>query len=426
MQNNAQLLLQPLQTTTYRVTAYSFGVDPPCTDTTTTVENVTVTVYEQPIADAGDAHYACDGDSISIGGTTLGGTPPYRWQWSPTTGLADPTAEKTRLLANVNQRYQVIVTDVNGCADTSDVSVTILPPPIVMVNDGVDTIYYCRGENGVELRASGSSGNPPYSFEWQGENLDRRDSAVVVARPEEVGTYRVTISDIATRCSTQATIVVIPVDPPLADAGPDRRICPGESVVLGTEPVDGLLYQWSPADGLDDPTSPLPQATPDGTTRYLLEVLDTLSGCRRLDTVEIDVEDLRLSLDRTSVDFGRLGGCRSDSVITLMLHNEGSDDARLRFLRSDLPGLTLVDGSVDAASGETVELRLRFAPGSAGSFSGRLRLIVDPCGDTLELDVAGSKEEASLALTPGSIDFGRAPACETDPLDTTITVTNNG
>jgi gliding motility-associated-like protein len=52
----------------------------------------------------------------------------------------------------------------------------------------------------------------------------------------------------------------------MADAGPDRSICRGESVQLNGK--GGNTYSWSPAVSLDNPKISNPIATPDVTTTY--------------------------------------------------------------------------------------------------------------------------------------------------------------
>ncbi|WP_425420651.1 hypothetical protein [Phaeodactylibacter xiamenensis] len=71
------------------------------------------------------------------------------------------------------------------------------------------------------------------------------------------------------------------VEPPCTSvAGPDWNVCEGVSVQLGTgclpapHPLDGVdyCYAWVPADGLDDPASAMPNATPSETTTYTVYV----------------------------------------------------------------------------------------------------------------------------------------------------------
>jgi hypothetical protein len=59
----------------------------------------------------------------------------------------------------------------------------------------------------------------------------------------------------------------------VAFAGKDTMLCAGESLRLGQGiPNPKLIYEWTPKEGLDDPNSPNPWATPNQTTAYVLTV----------------------------------------------------------------------------------------------------------------------------------------------------------
>jgi C1A family cysteine protease len=59
---------------------------------------------------------------------------------------------------------------------------------------------------------------------------------------------------------------------PTVYTGENLTINRGDWVSIGSMPVFGQTYQWSPATGLDDPTASMPIATPDKTTVYTLKV----------------------------------------------------------------------------------------------------------------------------------------------------------
>lgn len=95
-----------------------------CTDS----DDVVVSQYSSPTADAGADAVIISGDTVVIGGTPTasGGTPLYTYSWTPTADLnnasfANPTASPT-----VNTTYTVTVTDSNGCTDSDDVTVTVI------------------------------------------------------------------------------------------------------------------------------------------------------------------------------------------------------------------------------------------------------------------------------------------------------------
>ncbi len=76
-----------------------------------------------------------------------------------------------------------------------------------------------------------------------------------------------------------------------ADAGDDVSTCAGNGVSLsasGLAGAGGYSYSWSPTDGLDDPHSATPLATPTGTTVYTVTVTDS-ANCEALDEVMVQV-----------------------------------------------------------------------------------------------------------------------------------------
>lgn len=80
-------------------------------------------------------------------------------------------------------------------------------------------------------------------------------------------------------------------------------ICPGESVNLNPIFIANLDYQWSPAESLDDPTIPNPEASPASTTTYDLLLTDPTSGCtadRRITVVVSEPLQVDLTPDFTT------------------------------------------------------------------------------------------------------------------------------
>ncbi|MCB9766005.1 MAG: hypothetical protein H6739_39890 [Alphaproteobacteria bacterium] len=99
--------------------------------------------------------------------------------------------------------------------------------------------------------------------------------------------------------SVTATVEVSAV--PVAEAGADATICPGESVSLGAAPEDGAAYDWAPTAGLDDPTSSQPLATPTETTTYTVTATAG-EACAATDAVTVTVLPVEeLTLDGPNV-----------------------------------------------------------------------------------------------------------------------------
>ena len=109
------------------------------------------------------------------------------------------------------------------------------------------------------------------------------------------------------------------VAPPItADAGSDQVIvC--DPVRLGGNPtVSGgsgdFSYEWTPARGLDDSTSPNPMVDLDGNiaSEYWVIVTDNQTGCVEYDSVSISMESPGTECGDTIAWGANVGECASD------------------------------------------------------------------------------------------------------------------
>ena len=82
-----------------------------------------------------------------------------------------------------------------------------------------------------------------------------------------------------------------------ANAGPDKISCNNSVVQIGVPPKPGWFYMWSPAIALNNEFIANPQASPDATTDYILNVQHNGGGCRSADTVTVKAAKLYDDLD---------------------------------------------------------------------------------------------------------------------------------
>jgi gliding motility-associated-like protein len=76
---------------------------------------------------------------------------------------------------------------------------------------------------------------------------------------------------------------------PVANAGPDKPLCIGSAISIGSTPVTGYTYSWSPANFLSNAAIASPMANPPVDTTYIVTVTNTVSGCIAQDTVTLHV-----------------------------------------------------------------------------------------------------------------------------------------
>lgn len=258
----------PAQTTTYTVTVTdALGASDD--------DDVVVTVTAALAVDAGGDKLIRPGQTFNLQATATGGTPPYSYRWTPTTGLNNAgVANPSGVLSN-SIAYTVTVTDVDGNEASDSATVSIVSTVSVAVAG--DRLIPPGGA--AQLTASVFGGVAPYSFAWS-PNVTAltSDASVVSASPTQPTSYSVLVTD-GLGQTASAAIQVFVSSALNVSAGQPLEIDPGEIITLdglasgGLEPYQVL---WSPSTGLSDPTVLRPIATPDKTTVYTLQVSDSL------------------------------------------------------------------------------------------------------------------------------------------------------
>ncbi len=132
---------------------------------------------------------------------------------------------------------------------------------------------------------TGSGGQPPFQYIWTPG--DYRDANPVVY-PELTTVYTVMVID-AIGCIGVDTVTVT-VDAPPVDAGADQILCSGYCVQIGSSPVPGYSYSWTPQTGLDDPYRSNPMACVSENITYTLVVTAPGYQCHGRDRVTLHVD----------------------------------------------------------------------------------------------------------------------------------------
>lgn len=272
----------------------------------TFVTSDTVRQTPRPDVSVGPWAQFCEGDGGALIFANGSGTPgPYYYSWwcdSTNTFCGIDSVNDNDPIVNPDTStwYYVYVTDLNGCrSDTDSVFVTVLPKPIV--DAGADQVI-CGDSAPCVLLTPTITGAPgPYTFNWSpGTSLN--DSTIMnpCARPDTTTIYTLQVtagngcmSDVTTT-DTLSSVIVIVAPIPIAEAGPDRDICLGDSAQLqgyGTGAGPLYAFEWTPSQGLSDTTVAAPWAFPTITTDFTLVVWS--NGCPSYaDTVQVRVHTI--------------------------------------------------------------------------------------------------------------------------------------
>ncbi|WP_178988434.1 T9SS type A sorting domain-containing protein [Winogradskyella schleiferi] len=249
------ITVSPIETTTYNVVGFS-------TSGCETIEEVTVTVIPEVIANAGNDVSICFGDSVTLNASGGGGT-NYLWN----TGQTSPSIT---IFLTETTTFTVTVSDDFGNSDSDSVTVIVNSLIEFDVSENV-TIY--EGES-ANLTATGAA-----TYLWNtGETTE-----TIIVNPTETTTYNVTGSS-SGNCEITEEVTVTVIPEVNANAGNDVVICAGESVNLNAS--GGTNYSWNTGE-----TSASITMSPTVTTTYSVTVSDDF-GNSDSDSVTVTVNDL--------------------------------------------------------------------------------------------------------------------------------------
>ncbi len=141
----------------------------------------------------------------------------------------------------------------------------------------------------------------PFGYQWSFANgnpaasTDSLPGAVSFSTP---GTQAVQLIVVDSSCLMPDTAIIFinVLSLPDTKIANDTAICSGEPVSLGGDAVPGVVYQWSPATGLNDPSSSNPTATliyngpADDTTYTYYSTISQGTHCTNTDSIKITIK----------------------------------------------------------------------------------------------------------------------------------------
>jgi gliding motility-associated-like protein len=214
-----------------------------CTATSSTVisEPLVLTLLDSAV------NITCGGTCDGIAGVLpLGGTAPYGYSWDDTNNSTNPF-----ILNLCAGTYQVIVTDANGCSDST--TVTITEPP-VLDSDVEITNPTCGGVCDGEITLSPVGGTPGYTVLWL-PNLETDTAITALCAGQYIG-----ILVDAAGC-TDTTIVNL-TEPPIltADITSVTQVlcaasCSAEATVTPSGGTPPFTYDWTTSPAQTDSTA---------------------------------------------------------------------------------------------------------------------------------------------------------------------------
>jgi gliding motility-associated-like protein len=242
-------------------------------------DTVSISVNQIPSLNAGVDTSLCLFDTIQLNATGTG----LSFSWSPSTNISSTTISNPLVFPTVTQDYIVAGTDGNNCVAIDTVNVLVHTLPIA--NAGED-FWVCPGSSKT---LNGSGG---IIYAWS-PNLNITDTTVANPSITPVASidYALEVTDVNGCLDTDTMRVVFGNFVP-TDAGADKAICVGDTLIIGGSPtsVIGSDYAWSPSGSILDTTIANPLVFPTISTDYIIYTSnDTCSG---VDTMTVTVNQL--------------------------------------------------------------------------------------------------------------------------------------
>lgn len=146
-------------------------------------ESASITEPDELTAATIQTHVSCFGESNGAATVNpVGGTQPYSYSWN-----TNPVQTTQTAIALTAGSYSVLVTDVNGCNITKQVTIT---QPSILNTNYTTTPEDCGLSNGsIDVTASGGTGS--YSYSWNTNPVQTTATATGLAS----GTYTLTVTD---------------------------------------------------------------------------------------------------------------------------------------------------------------------------------------------------------------------------------------
>lgn len=217
----------------------------------------------------------CNGDSIILDALGKGNI-----SWNPSAGLSDSNSFNPIANPLTTTTYIATLLDSFGCQSTDSITIEI-SAPFFFIQDTV----MCKGDSFILYLP-----NEQLTYIWNTtDSLSDLSTNTPIIKPDTTTSYILIAKD-SIGCAYSDSIMVIIHSLPEIDAGEDRVIKRGESVVLDISPViDQGVYEWMPSEGLDCIDCTNLTVKPKETTTYYVIVKDS-NNCTSIDTIIIYLE----------------------------------------------------------------------------------------------------------------------------------------
>jgi len=339
-------------------------------------------------------------------GTTLIDPENYNFSWSPAHLVDNPFGQEVTITSSAQATITLTVTNKYDNTITCQNSIVINPPGASLPAFVLEDKYTCLGTP-VQIGIPSAAG---FTYEWsQPTLLDNATSSNPTATVNTNTSFEVTVTEADWGC-TFTQEMTVRVSAPIADASPDRAVCNGSTVTIGTEAPSGTnwTYSWEPVNAAwtngTGPNDAQPQVLfAAGSLTFTLTVTDPLSGCSATDQVTLT----------STINAGGYTGepatiCAGEKVI---LGKDPMPEATYQWLSNGTPIVSATTSQLEVSPVETTVYTLQISfPGCTTPMEDQVTVTVNQKPDNTELTDRQVCKGATIAIGFGAPGNPAVPA----------------
>lgn len=235
----------------------------------------------------------CQGSGVILASLPNPDISSTNYSWEPSDEINDPNSPTPLVFPEATTTYELISTSNNmACADTSTVTVTVLPAAVDIL--GPDSLRICLGSS-IDLTASTNTGSP-IGLSWSDSNgtFSAMDVGMITTIPPTTGVY--TASFTTGECTVLDSVFVqvdsLPADRNIIIEPFQDPFCQGDIVTFRSAD-----YMLSAFPNIEHQWLALGALSPDSLYNLVVGAVDTFTyqrittngACTAIDSVTINV-----------------------------------------------------------------------------------------------------------------------------------------
>ncbi len=457
-----QITVSPTLTTSYVVTVID-------AKSCARKDTVVVTVNPKPTINAGEDKVICPNIGAVIGNVASGST-GYSYTWSPATGLSSASVAQPTATPVTTTTYRVVVSDANGCQDSSSVEVRVRAQSATLSSTSLDfgQLSSCDPAKDLsfDITNTGSddmiiSGQSlPAGFILVSAlplSLAKGQKQTIILRfsPSSQGVSMGTVTLIGDPCAYPVTLAVRGEKLHMAYSTDKTSLNYGSSLACNANvewdsvltirnsgsdkmTIRGATFSTGQVFSIVSPAFPqdiLPGATLAVTVRYKplstgsfsdeLQFPFSAGSCTNQIRLPLNAQHImpNAGITPASISFAQMLGCEEmrDTVITIT--NSNATDVTVESITGDSQFKVLTSLPLVVPTGESKQIRLRFQPSGTGVVNASLTITTNPCNITSQFLVSGDKQGVSFS-SADTIDLGTIVPCAQASITKQATIRN--